>query len=229
MIQKEFEELDKNYSQIQDLLENEGPDTAINQLVRMVMKENKVQINETALLKQTNKDLASIRNFYCRRFYSASESEKPNILARYKKLYEIVNKVFSGNLTIEHASKMIKATASDWENNIVWDSVIRLCGAVACVIPLAAGIVILPFVLPVIALNFYIGAAILTAASSSIILAISQCYNNLSNIESTAPVKNNSKTELSFLCNMNKVHLSAKAFEPNSQEHDNHAPTLFRR
>jgi hypothetical protein len=101
----------------------------------------------------------------------------------------------------------------------------HFCFAIACAIPLVAGIAILPFVLPVIALNFFLGAAILTAASSSIILALSQCYNNFFVIESTKPVRSNSIVELSFLYNMNKIHLSPKSTKPTSSEPTSSEPS----
>lgn len=217
MVQTEFEELNNNYSKIQSFLEiAAAPHSVANQLFNMAMGVNKIHLNETSILIQANKDLTAIRNFYCKRFYSASNGERSAILARYQELYDILSQIAEGELTIELATQKINKTTETWENNIIFNNVMHFCFAIACALPLAAGIAILPFVLPVIALNFFLGAAILTAASSSIVLALSQCYNNFSLLESTKPVRNNSMVEFSFLNNMNKIHLSPKGSKPTS-------------
>lgn len=214
MVQTKFKELNNNFTKLQFFLEAAvKQNSTANLVLNMLMGPNKNHI-----MVQANIELAQIRDFYCERFYSASEAEKVDILRRYQELYLILSKLSNGELTIDLASKKICETTNSWEDDIIFNNVLHVCLAIACALPLVAGIAILPFVLPVISLNFFAGAAILTAASSSIILALSQCYNNFSNIESTKPVRSNSIVQLSFLNYMNEINSCKRNLDANITE-----------
>jgi hypothetical protein len=214
MVKTKFKELNNNFAKLQFFLEAAAKqNSAANLVLNMLMGPNKNHI-----MVQANIELAQIRDFYCERFYSASEAEKVNILKRYQEFYSTLSKISNGELTIDIASKKLCETTNSWEDDIVFNNVLHVCFAITCALPLVAGLVILPFALPVISLDFFIGATLLTAASSSIILALSQCYNNLSNIESTKPVRSNSLLELSFLNNMSMINSCKRNLDTNATE-----------
>lgn len=214
MVHKKFKELNDNFAKLQFFLEDAAtPDSPMNQLLGMFLGPKKNQI-----MTQANSELSQIRDFYCLRFYSASEHEQSKILTRYQELYTILDDISKGKISLELARNKIQKTTDSWEVDIVYNNITYVCLAIACAIPLAAGIAFLPFVLPVIALNFCLGAAILTTATSSIILGITQCYNNLSNTKSTDPVRNIGWIELSFLNNMNITYSLKTPSEAYSRE-----------
>lgn len=214
MVHKKFKELNDNFAKLQFFLEDAAtPGSPMNQLLGMLFGPKKNQI-----MTQANVELSQIRDFYCLRFYSASEQEKSRILTRYQELYTTLDEISNGEISLEHARNKIQKSTESWGADIVFNNITYVCLAIACAIPLAAGIAFLPFVLPVIALNFCLGAAILTTATSSIILGITQCYNNLSNTKSTDPVRNNGWIELSFLNNMNILYSIKTPTETYSME-----------
>lgn len=214
MGQAKFKELNINFAKLQFFLEAAAKQNSkANLALNMLMGPNKNHI-----IVQANIELAQIRDFYCERFYSASEAEKGDILRRYQEFYLTLSKISNGELTIDLASKKICETTNSWEDDIVFNNILHVCLAIACALPLVAGIAILPFVLPVLSLDFFAGASIFIAASSSIILAVSQCYNSFSNIESTKQVRSNGIVQLSFLNHMNEINSCKRNLDANITE-----------
>ncbi len=225
MTTKKFIELDNKFAKIQTYLEKGAvPGSVMDLLFKKIMGQDR---SET--MSNANSELTQIRSFYNQRFHSASSCDKEAILSRYEELYEIFSQITHNNLAINDAEKRVKNNLDEWKVDIVCNNIIHFCLAVACALPLVAGIIVLPFVLPVISLDFFIGAAILTAASSSIFLALNSCFNNLADMESTKPVRKNSIVELSFLNNLNKLLKveSTKDNEKNNDEHSDEGAELY--
>ena len=160
------------------------------------------------ILKNAGKDLQIIRDFYHDRFYNKKTIAQSDVIDKYNELYSILYQLSQNNLDLNKAIKTIEASSNEWLDEIVMESILNVCYSIALLIPLVAGAALLPFVLPLLSLSTYVGLSVLIASTSSMYLSISQVWDNISSIENTTPVVENTLLERSLLTNMNTFYQS---------------------
>lgn len=233
MPNQEFRKIDKRFVNLQAFLENISDEQSMGHMLMQAIIGEK----NNSLLKNAHTELQDIRDFYHDCFYTASKSDQIDILKRYNEFSVIMSQLIHNQITLKEASDRINKTTSDWESDITCDNVLNVCEAIAWAIPLAAGIILLPFIVPVLSVTSMLGFAVLIASLSSIVLSLNQICDNLFDLQDSDPIFENSRRELSFfgkLNDLNKIMPSSvnlannkvnHAEEPDSSNED-YAPTF---
>ncbi|RUR19713.1 hypothetical protein ELY21_03690 [Legionella sp. km535] len=206
-LSSKFQAIDKQFEVFQNLIEDER---------QIAQRECPDLISEghNDVLINTRKDLQKIRDFYSERFYSKHSISQSEVLDHYKKLYTIISQISQNTISLDSALKAIEANSKEWRDTLVYKTILSVCYSIAWLIPAIGGLAILPFVLPLMPLSAYMGVSILIAGTSSIILTLSKIVDNISSIESTTPVSQNTALESTFIKNIHRF------YQPNFRAND---------
>ncbi|MBL7480932.1 DUF5638 domain-containing protein [Legionella bononiensis] len=200
-LDRRFKAIDKQFDTFQHVISDEKLIAQSGYAV--LFGEQQIQI-----LKNVGKDLQIIRDFYHDRFYNKNTIPQSDIVDKYSELYSILYQLSQNNLDLNKAINTIETSSNEWLDEIVLDSILNVCYSIAWLIPLIAGAAILPFALPLLSLSTFVGLSVLIASTSSMFLSISKVWDNLSSIENTTPVVENTLLERSLLTNMNAFYQS---------------------
>ncbi|KTD50756.1 Uncharacterised protein [Legionella quateirensis] len=200
-LDRRFKDIDKQFEAFQHLILDEK--LLAQSGYAVLLGDQQLQI-----LKNAGKDLQTIRDFYHDRYYNKNTISQSEIIDKYSELYSILYQLSQNNLDLNKAINKIEASSNEWLDELVMESILNVCYSVAWLIPLVAGAAILPFALPLLSLSTYMGLSVLISATSSMFLSLSKVWDNMSSIENTTPLVENTTLERSLLTNMHTFYQS---------------------
>jgi hypothetical protein len=206
MVQDDFKAIDSKFVQFQALLENPTPEQAItHRLIFKNLGDNYKEILESAI-----DEIKKIRQFYQELYSSPSNLFSQSvILEEYDKVYVHLDKLSQNQMSQEQIIKNINDQNTLFNTSLVMANLIHIGLIIAWTLPIAAGLVLLPFILPVVSISPILGVALAIAASTSIVLSLAQIVEEASAIESTSSITQKEDLELSLFSTMNRL------FKPN--------------
>lgn len=201
-LQEEFDKIDKKFAAFQTFLEHP---TNEQSLAHQSITETLGKDGE-AIIKNATNELGKIRTFYQERMYSANFISEAAIVTEYDMLYKRLYRVTQNEIRTEDALQEIENDTLLWKSCIFIKNLMHVCLAIAWVLPVAAAVLILPFALPVVSVNPLLGLSLFISSTAALFLSIAKIYDHLNSIQSTTPVSEKGKWELSFFSKINSLY-----------------------
>lgn len=173
-------EFQKTYS---NFIELKARIKAIYDLIAAETEENK------KLLEAAIKELDAINEFYFNSFYSEdNEATKIKLCTKYSALYNHFDDLFKVPCTdesIPNKINNIKNHIDDLKDDLYINNLLHIGSALLWLIPVVAGAMIIPFTLPLLSINIFLGLAMLTATTVAILLSLEKIGGHLYDIRWT--------------------------------------------
>lgn len=192
MMQEEFKKIDQQFEQFQIDLES------------LMVKHNSnnvpiYELENDVMVRSIISELIKIRAFYQDHFNSTTDLLSQSAsLNEYKelsiKLYQVLQKKITPNEAIER----IRTHNSYLTMKVVLHDLVNLFCAISWLLPLAGGVVLLPFVVPLLSVSLCGGLALLSSTCCAIYFSCSQIIQDLSTLESTSSITKKGVLECSF-------------------------------
>ncbi|CAM2899607.1 DUF5638 domain-containing protein [Legionella worsleiensis] len=192
-----FKAVDKQFADFQHLLSCNTPSE---------LKLNcSLSQEQQQIFKNVLNELQIIREFYHDRFYNKGIITQEEVIKQYSELHTLLLQLSTNTLSLDQALQKINTKSEHWSLDIIKKNILKVCYAVAFLIPVVAGVSLLAFVFPLMTFSLTSALILMVSGVVSLSLSLSKIWDNLSSVESTSSVKNNTGLEQSFLGNIHTL------------------------
>ncbi|KTD61482.1 DUF5638 domain-containing protein [Legionella shakespearei] len=216
-LQNDFDKIDKKFAAFENFLvqPTDEQSQVLDLLTESLGAEDKNTIAKAA------EELKKIRTFYQNRFEAnTGVIAQAVILAEYDALYHNLYKITANEISAEEVLEEIENDTLLWEAGIIIKNILNVCAALLWLLPVAASLVIMPFIVPFLSINPFLGVSLLITCSAALIFGLYEALDNLSYITSLEPVEENLLVELSFFSKMNTLYKPDGMDAPESEDSD---------
>jgi hypothetical protein len=216
-LQNDFDKIDKKFAVFETFLVQ--PTEQQSQVLDLLKESLGAKGRDT--IAKAAEELKEIRTFYRNRFESnTGVIAQAVIFAEYDALYTNLYKVTANEISAEKVLEEVENDTLIWEAGIIIKNVLNVCAALFWLLPVAASMVIMPFVVPFISINPLLGISLLITCTSAFLFGLCGVIDNLTDISSVRPVEDNLLVELSFFSKMNTVYKPNGLDAPDSEDSD---------